>query len=193
MPKINSNEFNTLIRNRKSTYPNDYLDKQIDVEILENILENALWAPTHKNTQPWSFVVFQKDSLPEFSKEMMNAYKRYFPIEKRNERKMKKIVNNPLKAGAIISINLNRHEDQIQEWEEIAAVAMAVQNIYLSCSTYGLVGYWSTPSFRTEMTNFLELTQNQKSLGFFYLAHPKEEVSSPLRERKSIHEKVRWV
>lgn len=192
MSKITSTEVNHLLRTRRSTYPNDFDSKKVEREILESILQNALWAPTHKKTEPWRFVVFQKDNLNTFSQEMMDAYKRYFPKEKWNERKMKKIESNPLKAGAIIAIVLVRHENLIVEWEEIAAAAMSVQNIYLSCKAYDLVGYWSTPSFRVEMRDFLQLKENEKSLGFFYLGHPKEGLIEAPRERKSLDEKVRW-
>ncbi len=193
MPKISNKEVNDLLRQRRSTYPNDYSDKVIDKNILEDILENARWAPTHKKTEPWRFIVFQKSRLKEFSAEMMKAYKRYFSQDKWNERKMKKIEKNPLKAGAIIAVVLDRHEELIPEWEEIAAVAMAVQNIYLGCQANDLVGYWSTPSFRTEMEEYLGLNETQKSLGFFYIAHPKDDIVLAPRERKPLDQKVRWV
>lgn len=50
---------NHIIRTRRSIFPPSYIQKEIPQEILENILENANYAPTHKRTEPWRFIVFR--------------------------------------------------------------------------------------------------------------------------------------
>jgi len=39
---------NQLIQSRRSIFPPDYIEKEIPREIIEAILENANYAPTHR-------------------------------------------------------------------------------------------------------------------------------------------------
>ena len=58
----------------------------------------------------------------------------------------------------VICICLNRsQEDFIPEWEEISAVAMSVQNMWLTCSANNLGCYWSSP----KIISMLDLFFNQ--------------------------------
>ena len=62
--------------------------------------------------------------------------------------------------------------------EEIAAVAMSVQNMWLTCSANNIGCYWSSPKIISELNMFLKLKENQKCLGLFYIGKyddlPKE-------------------
>ena len=43
-----------LIQRRRAIFPKSYLPNQpVSREIIEQLLENANWAPTHKLTEPW--------------------------------------------------------------------------------------------------------------------------------------------
>ena len=52
-----------LIRKRRSIFPKTYTNQPIAKEIIEEVLENANWAPTHKMTEPWRFKVLVDDAL----------------------------------------------------------------------------------------------------------------------------------
>ena len=58
-----------LIKQRRSIFPDQYINKHIAKENLEKILEAANWAPTHKKTEPWRFKVLtgrRKEELGAF-------------------------------------------------------------------------------------------------------------------------------
>jgi len=57
---MNKETLNSIIRNRKSIYPNDYTGDEIPDNLIREILLNANHAPTHRMTQPWFFKVIQK-------------------------------------------------------------------------------------------------------------------------------------
>ena len=79
----------------------------------------------------------------------------------------------------------------IPEWEEIAATAMAVQNIWLSCVNSKIGGYWSTPKEINKLSNFLHLKSNERCLGLFYLGL-YDSVSERVLNRKNIKEDTEW-
>jgi len=72
-------ELSELIRKRRSIFPKTYNDQPIDQAIIEELLENANWAPTHRKTEPWRFQVVQGDALKRLSDYLGEAYKKDTP------------------------------------------------------------------------------------------------------------------
>lgn len=57
MPVFDKEQATELIRSRRSIYPTMYSDVEVDDSNINEILENANWAPTHRITEPWRFLV----------------------------------------------------------------------------------------------------------------------------------------
>ena len=64
---MSSEILNKIIRNRKTIYPIQFSNKELSKEIINEILENALHAPTHRMTQPWFFKVYKGESKVKLS------------------------------------------------------------------------------------------------------------------------------
>lgn len=179
-----------LIKKRRSIFPLQFNDKPIQKKDVEKILEAANWAPTHKKTEPWRFKVVQGGS-----KEKLGLFlsKKYQEIEKRPKQiKIKKLYNNPIQSAVVIAICMQRDLDEsVPEWEEIAAVAMAVQNIWLCCTELGIGCYWSSPGLIKYMDEFFDLAKGEKCLGFLYMGYFEGEI--PEATRKPIADKVVWL
>lgn len=188
---IDPAQLNELIRNRRSVYPKMYTDEPISRELLEVILENALWAPTHKMTQPWRFQVFQGESRTILSDYLADVYLEKTPKEKFSEVKFKKVKSKPLQSAAVIAICMKRDpEERIPEWEEITATAMAVQNMWLTCTANNIGCYWSSPSAMTAGPAFLELEAGERCLGLLYMGHYEPYEVNP--QRVSKEQIVKW-
>jgi len=54
-------KINEIIRARRSVYPAQFIEKPIAKKVIQNLLENANHAPTHRLTEPWRFKVFIAD------------------------------------------------------------------------------------------------------------------------------------
>ena len=65
--KFNLSEINDLFRSRRTIYPEEFSERVVHKEQIELILNNAQFAPTHGNTQPWRFHVFMKDGKNKLS------------------------------------------------------------------------------------------------------------------------------
>lgn len=182
-------QVNKIIRSRRSVYPAQYLDKPIPKEIIQELLENANHAPTHRLTEPWRFKVFLDEGKAKLGQFMAEKYKG--TTSDFSESKFHKISQNMTKAGAVLAIVLHRDQkERVPEWEELAATACAVQNIWISCQQYGLGGYWSSPPLANFLGEFVELSENEKCIGFFYMGYC--EPSDRIINKKPIEEKVAW-
>ncbi len=185
-------QVNTLLRKRRSIFPKTYTGKPISREIVEEILENANWAPTHKLTEPWRFKVIVGGGLERLSGFLSSHYKSNTPSEKFSEIKYNKLKANPMKAACIIAVCMVRDpQERLPEWEEVAATACAVQNMYLTCTAHGIGCYWSTPRAALEANAFLGLEDGERCLGLFYMGyHNMPEVP---RKRNPVEDKTTWI
>src|SRR3546814_3842516 len=73
---------NRVIRTRRSIFPRSYLRKEIPRSIIEEMLANATFAPSHKLTQPWKFRVFRKKGLERLAGELSRLYQENTPADR---------------------------------------------------------------------------------------------------------------
>ncbi len=187
---MEANKLNKLIKNRRSIFPATYIDKAIPKAIIEQVLENANYAPTHRLTQPWRFRVFTGDSLKGLGEFLATWYKEN--ATEYSERKYQKTLKKPLKSGCVLAICMQRDpEESVPEWEEIAAVAAAVQNIQLTCAAYDIGCYWSSPKSIHSIDQLFELAEGERCLGFLFMGYHNTPQLPPKRD--SIQDKVQWL
>jgi nitroreductase len=185
---------NHLLRSRRSVFPDQFeKGKIIPEEIILELLENANWAPNHKNTEPWRFIVFTGNGLKKLATYQANRYKEREGAQFKPA-KYEKLLITPPQCSHVIAIVMRRStEVNIPEVEEIAATACAVQNLYLSVTAYGLGGYWSTGgiTYDPEAAAFLGLRSTDRLMGFFYLGYVR--IPPTRGARKPVSEKTAWV
>lgn len=191
--KYNLSEITEVIKNRRTIYPEQYTERKIHKEIVEDVLNNAIWAPTHGKTQPWRFQVFMNESRNELSSFLSDLYSKQYQGEAFNKVKFNKLKNRPLESPVVIAVTMTPDVNKkISEIEEVEAVACAIQNMYLTCTAYGIGGFWSTPKlmYTQEMNSFLELKEGEKCLGLFYMGYPA--IDWPKGQRKPIEYVTKW-
>jgi nitroreductase len=192
--RFNLSEINELIRSRRTIYPEQFSDRKVHKEQIEVILNNAQWAPTHGNTQPWRFKVFMDDSRQKLADFLGQTYLELTPKDQQNDQKLAKMLTRPMKSSVVIAVCMERQkEEKILELEEIEAVACAIQNMHLSCTAYGLGGFWSTPKliYHPKMNDFLGLGEKDKCLGLFYIGYPS--IEWPKAHRKPLEYTTEWI
>lgn len=192
--RFNLSEVNELIRSRRTIYPEQFSTRKVHREQIELILNNALWAPTHGNTQPWRFKVFMDEGLNTLSGFLGRTYLAITPEDKQNDMKLAKMLKRPLQSSVVVAVCMERQaEEKILEIEEVEAVACAVQNMHLTCTAYGLGGFWSTPKliYHPLTNEFLGLGEKDKCLGLFYIGYP--EIEWPKAHRKPLEYITEWI
>jgi len=192
--RFNLSEINELIKSRRTIYPEQFSERQVHKEQIEQILNNAQWAPTHGNTQPWRFHVFMNQGLQKLSTFLGQTYLELTQKEEQNDAKLTKLIRRPLLSSVVVAVSMKRQaEEKILELEEIEAVACAIQNMHLSCTAYGLGGFWSTPKliYSKKMNEFLGLNEKDKCLGLFYIGYPS--IDWPNSHRKPLEFNAKWI
>ncbi|PWS25953.1 nitroreductase [Pedobacter yonginense] len=179
-----------VIKERRSIFPASYIKKEIPLEVINQILESANYAPTHKLTQPWRFTVIRKTGLERLGAELGNLYKALVAPQQFLQKKYDSFAEKTSQADCVIAINMQL-SGKIPEWEELAAVSCAVQNMALTAESLKVGAYWSSPPIIDDLGNFLKLNQNEKCIGLFYMGYHNEKPWTP--NRTPIEEKVKWI
>lgn len=187
----------SIYRSRRSLKPKA-MDPQREVsrEQVMELLENAHWAPTHGLTQPWRFQVFASEAArARLGQGLQSVYDEVTPPEKRIEEKRIKLAVNPQHAPVVIAVGAKVIPGgKVPEWEEIAAVSCAVQNLMLSAHEQGLGSYWSSPPVAAspEFASWLGLDETHRMMGLIYLGWPQEGQPAPQSTRGDLSERVTW-
>lgn len=192
--KFNLSDLREVIRSRRSIPPEKYKARKVLPDMLNEMLNNALWAPTHGLTQPWHFVVFQEESREGLGSFLADTYKNETEESSFLQAKYDKLKSRPLMSSVVIAICMKRQPiEKIPEIEEIEAVACAVQNMHLTATAYGLGCFWSSPAvvYSDEMKSFLKLSEKDKCLGLLYVGYPAES-EWPKSHRKPLEYHVEW-
>jgi len=156
-----------IIEQRKSSYPKEYSGEKIKEKVVQIILDSADFAPNHKRTTPWRFEVFREESKAELAIALAKAYQTASNSEF-SDKKLQSIEEKFLQTDTIFTVSVN-YSGKVPQWEELAATAMAVQNMYLTCTAHEVGCYWSTPKEAEYLKDFLKLEDNQMCLGLFYM------------------------
>ncbi len=181
------------IQQRRSIFPSDYTGGDIASQDLEKILEAGRWAPTHKKTQPWKYKVVQADGLQKLGDFMTAQFVK--DSGKQESIKSRKLAEKMMQSSAVILLFMERDaKESIPEWEETAAFAMSVQNMWLVAHDLGYGCYWSSPKDFANMADFDSITVSERDqfYGFLYMGTVNEQPTE-LPKRKAVDEFVEFV
>ncbi|KGX89850.1 hypothetical protein N781_09025 [Pontibacillus halophilus JSM 076056 = DSM 19796] len=156
----------------KETVPN---------ETIERLLELALYAPNHKMTQPWRFVVLNREDQVEFF-HFIQANKARKKGEEEPERK-------PLAEDApshIIAIVMNVNENDKLHRDDFAATGSLVQNFSLLAWEEEIGVVWKTPGLihEPEFHEFLGVNEGEEVIGLLWIGYP--EVVPEIKPRETL-------
>lgn len=179
------------IQTRRSIFTKQFTGEIVPNEVITLALQNAHWAPTHKHTEPWRFVVFTKATIPEY----LSIVEQYldtieFPNKEIAKAKRKKLEVVQSNVSHIIACYMKRDEqERVPVIEEISATAAAIQNLLLTIHEQNYGAYWSTGNgtYSEIMKNYLKLSEKDEILGFCYIGVPE---SRPYSSKRAPFENV---
>jgi nitroreductase len=163
-----------VIKKRRTIKPSKMNGKIISEVEIKQLLELADWAPTHKHTEPWRFIVYSGDKARKFVSDHAELYRKSTPEEKFKNEKYEKILANGNNLSHLIVCVMKRDaEKRVPEIEEVSAAAAAIQNILLGATSLGIASFWSTGGMThtDAMKDFLGLNVDDNVMGLIYLGY----------------------
>lgn len=155
-----------IIRERRAI-KKGYTDKVVSEQVVRDLLNDAIWAPTHGNRQPWRFVFVDKDNLPSFAKQVSQTYGKEMQENREN------YLNEP---NAILVVIMEEAEMKKQSDENFGAVASMIQNFWLLAWEQKLGVVWKTNPhiYDPAVEKILDVKENERIIGFIHLGYFEE-------------------
>lgn len=190
-----------LMKNRRSIMPYKFTEKEIENVKIKKLIECANYAPNHKLTYPWRFVVIDKASHHKLHQLTYDIMKNHYDNDPCVLKKLKELEEDVKDRWKNVSHFIGicvKKSHKVPEWEEICAVSCAVQNMLLMAPCLGIACYWSSWHSETTtnptMLEFLGMSMKNEDicLGFLVLGYANSNI---LYERKSIsyEENTKWI
>jgi nitroreductase len=164
-------EVEEAIRSRRTL--KEYTDAPVDRAVVGELLDLAVYAPNHHETEPWRFWVVGRDTLHALT-------------EATGDRKL-------LRSRTAIVVGVRQDPDPQVAEEDYAAVACAIENLMLAARGRGLASFWRTPGVlsRPAVARILNVPEEVRLIGVVHLGWPGEEF--PETPERSAAEFTRWL
>lgn len=138
-------ELTEAIKGRRSV--RKFKDQPVPRELLEKILQLAVWAPSGMNRQEWSFVVVQGPKKEDLLKVFAQAFETVRPRLEKVFADKPKIVEGMRQffltfGGAPVIILAYAGKSPTGTWDT-HSTAVAVQNLLLAAHAEGLGAVWT--------------------------------------------------
>lgn len=161
----------TIIRERRAIKDN-YTNETVKEETVRELLNDAIWAPTHGMRQPWRFIFVGEDQKADFARKVAATYPEHMQENREN------YLNEP-NAHLIVVMD---EPDMQKQWDEnFGATASMIQNFWLLAWEQQLGVVWKTNPhiYDPKVKEVLNVRENEKIVGFIHLGYFSE-----LPERK---------
>jgi len=186
-----------------------FLNKDIEKDKIQKILEAGILAPSPKNQQPWKFIVVTGDKKREITVILNNGLENIkagngLDVQPGTIRSVAKSFKSMEEAPVVIFI-LNTDDtlipnnfpitqtlkEKLTKMGNIQAIGASIENMLLTALEYGIGSLWINNIFYTynELKNWLNT--DHEIAAAILLGYPDE--SPPQRPRKLMSELIKWI
>ncbi|WP_256757077.1 nitroreductase [Cohnella sp. WQ 127256] len=186
--------FEEVVRGRRSI--GKVKADPVPKELVEKLIEAAVWAPNHHGTEPWKFIVMTGEGrrvLGQAYVDITLESIQDFTEEERNIRLEKEVAKAFRAPVVIAAVCVPSDAPKVNPIEELAAAHSAVQNLLLMAHASGLGAVWRSgdPMYHPKMKQAFGLGGNEQVVGLIYIGYP--DMQQPLGKRISGKEKTVWL
>jgi nitroreductase len=181
-----------------------FLEKDIDTNILEKIIEAGIFAPSGKNRQPWKFVVISHEKKYEMIKTikdgienekagngLLKNFTKFISSAKHTVKIMEEAPVTIFIINTENKLSLNQTvEEKLFEMINIQSIGASIENMILAALEYGIGSLWICDIYfaYNELRKWLK-TDNQ-IVAALSLGYPDEHpLARPRKEKDTL---VEW-
>ncbi|TRY25873.1 nitroreductase [Brevibacillus sp. LEMMJ03] len=178
-----------IIRERRTI--RSFTNEPVTKELIIDLLNDAVWAPTHGLRQPWRFLFVSTDEKERFIEYLLQA----FPNDQQD--KMRTYFHAQASAFLIVIMS---EDPRPKQWEEdFAASAAMIQNFQLLAWERKLGVVWKTNNHNWDpkVRQLLGVKPGEKIVGFLHLGFfdseqiPEPKPRTPAEEKLTLFENLK--
>ncbi len=179
-----------LIRTRRSI--SLFQPQPLPDDLIESLLETAVYAPNHRLTEPWRFIYLSGEAVARYAairRDMALSGFQHLAeteLQKAAEGTYRKFATVPAYLLIVISQN---PDPEIAE-EDYAACAALIQNFLLLAWEQGIGSCWKTFKNDARLRALFGLQPGEKAVGIIHLGYPAE---LPISHRHNARERLTYI
>lgn len=163
-------------------------------EVIQELLDAAVWVPNHRLTEPWQFFVLDGESKRRFAEIRRDWRRRHLPDPQAPgvQAALDKVYQETTATPVIIVVTSHVSEDPELREEDAWATFGAAYAFMLAAWARGIGTYFRTGSLRDDpaLREMLGLPQDRRVIGVLYVGYPHD---VPQRRRTPASEKTVWL
>ncbi|MGQ0548641.1 MAG: nitroreductase family protein [Armatimonadota bacterium] len=163
-------------------------------EVLEEMLDAAVWAPNHRLTEPWRFYVLTGDAKQRFAEIRRRFRAATFPNPEAPEaiKALDRLSQDTIATPALVAATVHQAADEEVREEDTAATFIALQNLMLVAAERGLGTYMRTGALLRdpELRALLGVEDDRRVLAIVYVGYPDQ---MPQKRRTPAVERTVWL
>ena len=199
------NILKNIIEHRRDIRGNRFIDKEIDSNILNELLNSAIHAPSVGFSQPWEFVLIkelQKRELiyQEFKKQNEKAKEIFKDKELYKDLRLEGIKESYLNIAVLYKKpNQEVLGQTVQKKMGEYSVVCAIQNLWLTARAYNIGIGWVSILRPKKIKEILDISKEYKLVGYLCVGYVENFTDIPELEiigwdkKKDLSKVVRWV
>ncbi|WP_141504892.1 nitroreductase family protein [Paenibacillus luteus] len=179
------------IRSRRSI--RQFNDRAVSMELIIQLLNDAVWAPNHGMREPWRFIVVEREGAKEKVSRLildsMSHMKRIKLLPEKVKQLMRTRLNQvPAHLIVVMKVDKDRHKQE----EDYAAVSCLIQNFQLLAWEKELGMIWSTMEFiRSPLFHEgVGIQPNEQVVGMLHMGYfdkmPKGKPRTPAEKKLTV-------
>jgi nitroreductase len=171
-------DLDRLIRSRRTSMLVQ-TDRPVSHDLVRRLCELAQWAPNHKRTWPWRFVLVEGDSRARLGDVIAEA----MDLHGDPPEKVAKARTKYLRTPATLIVGAAEGDSPTRSAENRDAVAAGVQNLLLAATAAGLASYWGScpKGAESAVTSLCGWDPGTHVSGLIYLGWASSTVAAPER------------
>ena len=183
------------IRGRRSC--RQFTDEAVPEEVIIKILDEAVWAPSPLNTQPWEFIVIQNGPMKEKIFEEADRC-REWGLGESGWKWLGKYQVDFLKSAPVLIVVIGDPKktglDAFLEEGMVGyqyACAAAIQNMHLTAHALGYSTLWFTLYDKKNLRKILDIPDDKSPLSIVCLGKAEGDIPTP--PRKEAKDRTRFI
>ncbi len=166
-------------------------------EAIEKMLQAAVHAPNHHDTQPWRFWVLSGKAREDLGNELAESLK--LRMSDMEQSKLDGLMfaerAKPMRSPVLIVVGVSPERDKPMDMrEDLQAASAAIQNMLLTADSMGLAAIWRTGdgAYDDHVKAYFGLKPTDEIAGIVYVGYPDTSLP-PMPSRTREHSaKTEW-
>jgi len=177
-----------VIETRRSI--RSYTEQPVPVELIEALLDTAIYAPNHKLREPWRFVLAIEDGQTRYVDALMELLTARGQFETKTSEQRQQAEQKLREVPVYLTVLCQVQGTPDQQLEDTLATAAMIQNLQLVATERGLGCCWKSGKhwFTPEYASLVDASENERVLGVIQIGWPA--IVPPVKPRTSAKDKL---